>query len=70
MDEHRYDPRQSAKDDASDADTFLNDPAQRAMFEESFKAGMEQGGEGMYEDILTWWDWGCSWKKSWAVRWT
>ena len=28
----------TAKDDASDADTFLNDPAQRAMFEESFKA--------------------------------
>ena len=20
--------------------------------------------------LLTWWGWGCSWKKSWAVRWT
>lgn len=48
----------TAQDDPSDADTYLKDPAQRQMFEESFKAGMAQGGEGMYEEILSWWDWG------------
>jgi pimeloyl-ACP methyl ester carboxylesterase len=48
----------TAKDDASDADTFLKEPAQRAMFEASFTAGMEQGGEGMYEMTLALWDWG------------
>ena len=48
----------TAKDDESDADTFLNDPAQRAMFEASFTAGLEQGGEGMYEMTMALWDWG------------
>jgi pimeloyl-ACP methyl ester carboxylesterase len=48
----------TAKDDESDADTFLKDPAQREMFEASFTAGMQQGGEGMYEMIMALWDWG------------
>jgi pimeloyl-ACP methyl ester carboxylesterase len=33
----------TAKDDPSDADTFLSDPALREMFEASFTAGMSQG---------------------------
>jgi pimeloyl-ACP methyl ester carboxylesterase len=48
----------TAGDDKSDADTFLKDPAQREMFEASFTAGMQQGGEGMYEMIMALWDWG------------
>lgn len=48
----------TAKDDPSDADTFLNEPEQRAMFEASFRVGMEQAGEGIYEDIMAMWDWG------------
>jgi pimeloyl-ACP methyl ester carboxylesterase len=48
----------TAADDPSDADTFLKDPAQRAMFEASFTAGMQQGGEGIYEITLALWDWG------------
>jgi pimeloyl-ACP methyl ester carboxylesterase len=48
----------TAEDDKSDSDTFLKDPAQREMFEASFTAGMEQGGEGMYEMIMALWDWG------------
>lgn len=48
----------TAEDDKSDADTFMADPAQRAMFEASFTAGMEQAGEGMYEMIMALWDWG------------
>lgn len=49
---------QTAKDDASDRDTFLGDPAQREMFEASFAAGMAQGGEGMYEMTMALWGWG------------
>lgn len=48
----------TAADDPSDADTFLKDPDQREMFEASFTAGMQQGGEGMYEMIMALWDWG------------
>jgi pimeloyl-ACP methyl ester carboxylesterase len=48
----------TAADDTSDADTFLKDPAQRAMFEASFTAGMQQGGEGIYEITMALWDWG------------
>ena len=48
----------TAQDDKSDAATFLQDPAQREMFEASFTAGMQQGGEGMYEMIMALWDWG------------
>ncbi len=48
----------TAEDDKSDADTFLADPAQREMFEASFTAGMQQGGEGIYEMIMALWDWG------------
>jgi pimeloyl-ACP methyl ester carboxylesterase len=44
--------------DESDRDTFLADPAQREMFEASFKEGMAQGGEGMYEMTMALWDWG------------
>ncbi|MEZ5207646.1 MAG: alpha/beta hydrolase, partial [Acidimicrobiales bacterium] len=48
----------TAEDDPSDAPTFLDDPAQRAMFEASFAEGMAQGGEGMYEMTMALWDWG------------
>lgn len=48
----------TAEDDPSDAATFLDDPAQRAMFEASFTEGMVQGGEGMYEMTMALWDWG------------
>jgi pimeloyl-ACP methyl ester carboxylesterase len=48
----------TAADDESDRDTFTKDPAQRAMFEASFTAGMIQGGEGIYEMTLALWDWG------------
>ena len=48
----------TAEDDPSDAATFLSDPAQRSMFEASFTAGMKQGGEAMYETIMSLWDWG------------
>ncbi len=47
-----------AEDDASDADTFLADPAQREMFEENFTAGMVQDEEGVYEMTLAIWNWG------------
>ncbi len=48
----------TAEDDPSDANTFLHDPEQREMFEASFTAGMQQGGEGMYEMTMALWDWG------------
>ncbi|HEY3724084.1 MAG TPA: alpha/beta hydrolase [Acidimicrobiia bacterium] len=48
----------TVKDDESDRETFLGDPAQREMFEASFTAGMIQGGEGMYEMMMALWDWG------------
>jgi pimeloyl-ACP methyl ester carboxylesterase len=48
----------TAADDESDRDTFLADPAQRAMFEASFTAGLQQGGEGMFEMTMALWDWG------------
>jgi pimeloyl-ACP methyl ester carboxylesterase len=48
----------TAEDDPSDAATFLDDPAQREMFESSFTEGMIQGGEGMYEMTMALWDWG------------
>jgi pimeloyl-ACP methyl ester carboxylesterase len=48
----------TAQDDPSDSDTFLADPEQRAMFEASFTAGMQQGGTGMYEMIMALWGWG------------
>ncbi|MFY1621037.1 alpha/beta fold hydrolase [Micromonospora sp. WMMD736] len=47
-----------AKVDASDAATFLSDPAQREMFEANFTAGIEQGCEGMYEMTMALWQWG------------
>lgn len=47
-----------AEDDQSDADTFLADPAQRAMFEANFAAGMVQDEEGVYEMTMALWDWG------------
>ena len=50
----------TAAEDPSDADTFLKDPAQRDMFEASFTEGMIQGGEGMYEMTMAFWDWGFS----------
>ena len=48
----------TAEDDPSDADTFLSDPAQRDMFEESFTAGLMQDEEGLYEMTMALWDWG------------
>ncbi|TWU13297.1 Non-heme chloroperoxidase [Symmachiella macrocystis] len=48
----------TAHEDSSDAETFLRNPAQREMFEASFAAGLQQGGEGMYEMIMALWDWG------------
>jgi pimeloyl-ACP methyl ester carboxylesterase len=47
-----------AEDDPSDAATFLADPAQKAMFEASFAAGLAQSEEGMYELTMALWDWG------------
>jgi pimeloyl-ACP methyl ester carboxylesterase len=47
-----------AEDDASDADTFLADPAQREMFEANFTEGMLQDEEGLYEMTMALWDWG------------
>lgn len=42
----------------SDADTYLSDPAQRAMFEENLAAGIAQDEEGAYEVVRAAWDWG------------
>jgi len=47
-----------AEGDASDADTFFRDPAQRAMFEANFTAGFLQDEEGVYEMTMALWDWG------------
>jgi len=47
-----------AEDDASDADTFLSDPAQREMFEANFTAGIVQDEEGLYEVTMALWNWG------------
>ncbi len=47
-----------AEDDQSDARTFLDDPAQREMFEANFAAGMVQDEEGVYEMTLALWNWG------------
>lgn len=48
----------TAEDDPSDAGTYLDDPAQRAMFERSFTAGLAQNGEGMFEMTMALWNWG------------
>lgn len=48
----------TAEDDPSDADTFLSDPAQREMFEESFTVGLMQDEEGLYEMTMALWHWG------------
>jgi pimeloyl-ACP methyl ester carboxylesterase len=48
----------TAKGDASDADTFLADAAQRSMFEASFTAGLAQGEEGLLEMTMALWGWG------------
>jgi pimeloyl-ACP methyl ester carboxylesterase len=47
-----------ARQDPSDADTFLSDPAQRAMFESNFADGMAQDEEGLYEMTMALWNWG------------
>ena len=47
-----------AEEDPSDAETFLADPAQRAMFEANFAAGMLQNEEGLYEMTMALWNWG------------
>jgi len=41
-----------------DADTFLRDPAQRAMFEQNFEQGYHQVEEGVFEMTMAAWDWG------------
>jgi pimeloyl-ACP methyl ester carboxylesterase len=48
----------TAEDDPSDADTFLADPAQKEMFEESFTEGLVQDEEGLYEMTMALWNWG------------
>lgn len=48
----------TAKDDPSDAETYLKEPAQRRMFEESFARGLVQNGEGLYEMTMAFWEWG------------
>lgn len=48
----------TAKSDPSDADTFLANPAQRAMFEQSFTIGLQQDEEGIFEMTMALWDWG------------
>ncbi len=48
----------TAKDDPSDAQTYLRSPEQRQMFEQSFIAGFAQQGEGIYEMTMALWDWG------------
>jgi pimeloyl-ACP methyl ester carboxylesterase len=45
-----------AEDDPSDASTFLDDPAQREMFETNFTAGLMQDEEGLYEMTMALWD--------------
>jgi pimeloyl-ACP methyl ester carboxylesterase len=47
-----------AEEDPSDRPTFLDDPAQRAMFEASFEQGIAHAGEGTYEMTLALWGWG------------
>ncbi len=47
-----------AEEDPSDANTFLADPAQRAMFEANFTAGIVQDEEGLYEMTMALWNWG------------
>jgi pimeloyl-ACP methyl ester carboxylesterase len=47
-----------AEDDPSDSPTFLDDPAQREMFEANFTLGMMQDEEGVYEMTMALWDWG------------
>jgi pimeloyl-ACP methyl ester carboxylesterase len=42
----------------SDADTYLSDPVQRAMFEENLAAGVAQDEEGAFEMVRAAWDWG------------
>lgn len=41
-----------------DADTFLRDPTQRAMFEENFRQGYRQVEEGVFEMTMALWGWG------------
>jgi pimeloyl-ACP methyl ester carboxylesterase len=48
----------AAKEDHSDADTILGDPAQRAMFEANFDVGLAQDEEGVYEMTMALWNWG------------
>jgi pimeloyl-ACP methyl ester carboxylesterase len=48
----------AVKDDASDTDTILGDPARREMFEANFTAGVQQDEEGIYEMTMALWDWG------------
>lgn len=47
-----------AGEDQSDAHTLLADPAQRAMFEAGFTAGILQNEEGLYEMTMALWNWG------------
>ncbi len=48
----------AVKEDESDKDTILGDPAQREMFEANFHAGLAQDEEGVYELTMALWDWG------------
>jgi len=42
----------------NDAQTFLRNPEQKAMFEENFRLGYLQDEEGVYEMTLALWNWG------------
>ncbi|MGN1026745.1 MAG: alpha/beta fold hydrolase [Faecousia sp.] len=46
-----------AKEAKADAEVFLQIPETKAMFEESFQVGIQQGGEGMIETLEAVWDW-------------
>ncbi len=50
--------QQTALEDPSDAATLLGNPKFKEMFKASFRTGMSQNGEGLYEMIMALWDWG------------
>ena len=48
----------TVKDDPSDAEVLAGDPDRRRIYAESLRAGLAQGGEGMYELTQAFWGWG------------
>jgi pimeloyl-ACP methyl ester carboxylesterase len=45
-----------------EAKTLLRSPEQQAVFEENFRLGYNQEGEGLYEMTMALWDWGFSFR--------